>query len=45
MAEHNDVIEREALDEQLVHYGWLPTSQGAYCRRHAAQARKNFRHP
>jgi hypothetical protein len=41
---HDITIERESLDELLVDYGWLPTSKGAYCPQHAAQARATFRH-
>ena len=35
-------IERHSLNELLVDYGWLPTSKGYYCRRHAARARATF---
>jgi hypothetical protein len=42
--EHDNAIENESLNELLVDYGWLPTSQGCYCRHHAPQARARFRH-
>lgn len=32
-------IQKDSLNEILVDYGWLPTSTGYYCRRHAPQAR------
>jgi hypothetical protein len=32
-------IQKDSLNEILVDYGWLPTSNGYYCRRHAPQAR------
>jgi hypothetical protein len=32
-------IQKDSLNEMLVDYGWLPTSTGYYCRRHAPQAR------
>jgi hypothetical protein len=32
-------IHKDSLNEILVDYGWLPTSTGYYCRRHAPQAR------
>jgi hypothetical protein len=32
-------IQKDSLNEILVDYGWLPTSTGYYCRRHALQAR------
>jgi hypothetical protein len=32
-------IQKDSLNELLVDYGWLPTSRGYYCRRHAPQAR------
>lgn len=31
--------EKNALNEVLVDYGWLPTSKGYYCRQHAPQTR------
>jgi hypothetical protein len=33
-------IQKDSLNELLVDYGWLPTSTGYYCRRHAPQARE-----
>jgi hypothetical protein len=42
--ERNAVIEKQALDELLVDYGWVPTSNGSYCPEHAAQEREKFRH-
>lgn len=38
-APREKAIQRDALNEILVDYGWLPTSKGYYCRRHAPQAR------
>jgi hypothetical protein len=32
-------IQKDSLNELLVDYGWLPTSKGYYCRRHAPEAR------
>jgi hypothetical protein len=32
-------IQNDSLNELLVDYGWLPTSKGYYCRRHAPEAR------
>jgi hypothetical protein len=32
-------IQKDSLNEILVDYGWVPTSTGYYCRRHAPQAR------
>ena len=29
----------QAVDELLVDYGWLPTTRGSYCPRHARSAR------
>ena len=43
--EHHNTIEKESLNELLVDYGWLPTSKGSYCPRHAREARVSFRHP
>jgi hypothetical protein len=34
---------RRSLNELLVDYGWLPTSDGSYCREHAAPARQQQR--
>jgi hypothetical protein len=42
---HDKAIEKESLNERLVDYGWLPTSKGCYCPRHAHEARASFRHP
>lgn len=36
-------IAKDSLNELLVDYGWLPTSTGYYCRRHAPQARARLR--
>jgi hypothetical protein len=36
-------IAKESLNELLVDYGWLPTTTGYYCRRHAPQARARLR--
>ena len=36
---------KQPLNELLVDYGWLPTSQGSYCRQHAGPARQNLRPP
>ena len=41
----HDAAARQRLNELLVDYGWLPTSQGCYCRQHAAAARQNLRPP
>jgi hypothetical protein len=43
--EHDNTIEKQSLIELLVDYGWLPTSKGSYCPRHAREARVRFRHP
>jgi hypothetical protein len=43
--EHDKTIGKESLNELLVDYGWLPTSKGSYCPRHAREARVRFRHP
>ena len=43
--ERDKTIEKESLNELLVDYGWLPTSKGSYCPRHARGARVSFRHP
>ena len=43
--EHDNTIEKESVNELLVDYGWLPTSEGSYCPRHAREARARFRHP
>jgi hypothetical protein len=43
--EHDNAIKKESLDELLVDYGWLPTSKGSYCPRHAREAGVRFRHP
>lgn len=43
--EHDNTIEKESINELLVDYGWLPTSKGSYCPRHAREARVSFRHP
>jgi hypothetical protein len=32
-------IQKDSLNELLIDYGWLPTSKGYYCRRHAPEAR------
>jgi hypothetical protein len=32
-------IQKDSLNELMVDYGWLPTSKGYYCRRHASEAR------
>lgn len=41
--EHRDATPRYSLNELLVDYGWLATSNGSYRREHAALARKNLR--
>jgi len=40
---HETAAQKISLNEQLVDYGWLPTSDGYYCRRHAPQALAGFR--
>ncbi len=32
-------IQKDSLNELLVDYGWLATSKGYYCKRHAPEAR------
>jgi hypothetical protein len=32
-------IQKDSLNQLFIDYGWLPTSWGYYCRRHALQAR------
>lgn len=39
VAPREKAIQKESLNETLVDSGWLPTSKGYYCRRHAPQAR------
>jgi hypothetical protein len=33
--EHKQAYEIQVIDELLVDYGWLPTTTGSYCPRHA----------
>ena len=33
------VLAKHALNELLVDFGWLPTVDGGYCRRHAVAVR------
>jgi hypothetical protein len=40
---HEKAVQKDWVNEQLVDYGWLPTSDGYYCRRHAPQALAGFR--
>ncbi len=42
---NDDAAAKQPLNELLVDYGWLPTSQGSYCPQHAAPARQNLRPP
>ena len=32
---------KQALNELLVDYGWLPTADGGFCRAHAVPARRH----
>jgi hypothetical protein len=40
--ELDNTIAKAWLNELLVDYGWLPTSKGCYCPRHAREARVRF---
>jgi hypothetical protein len=40
---HEKAVQKDSANEQLVEYGWLPTSRGYYFPRHAPEALAGFR--